>query len=90
MKSTHVPVMNQKHYEISDYCGPDGMMDYNSLVSMLCEDDERDGIIAQKVKERALDGSKGQLLLTSRVAHAERLARLIPGASLVCGKVKAI
>ena len=88
VKSTHVPVMNQKHYEISDYCGPDGMMDYNSLVSMLCEDGERDAIIAQKVKERALDGSKGQLLLTSRVAHAERLSSLIPGASLVCGKVK--
>ena len=28
------------------------------------------------------------MLLTSRVAHAERLSSLIPGASLVCGKVK--
>lgn len=88
VKSSHVQITNPKYYEISRYCGADGMMDYNAMLSMLCEDKERDELIAKKVKERAEEGSKGQLLLTARVAHAERLARLIPGASLVCGRVK--
>ena len=88
VKSTHVKVVNPECYEVADYCGPDGMLDFNSLVSMLCEDESRNELIAKQVKERASQGSKGQLLLTARVSHAERLASMIPGASLVCGRVK--
>jgi superfamily II DNA or RNA helicase len=59
--------------------------DFSAIVEDLCGLEERNALIARMV---AKHGDFPQLVLTSRVDHAEALARLIPDAVAVVGKSK--
>jgi superfamily II DNA or RNA helicase len=59
--------------------------DFSAIVEALCGLPDRNALIARMV---AKHGDFPQLVLTSRVDHAEALARLIPDAVAVVGKSK--
>jgi superfamily II DNA or RNA helicase len=59
--------------------------DFSAIVEALCGLEDRNRLIAHMV---AKHGDFPQLVLTSRVDHAEALARLIPDAVAVVGKSK--
>ncbi len=57
--------------------------DFSAIVEDLCRVEDRNALIARMV---ARHGDYPQLVLTSRVDHAEALAKLIPDAMAVVGK----
>jgi superfamily II DNA or RNA helicase len=59
--------------------------DFTTIVSDLTDNAERNALIAQLVAEH---GTFPQLVLTSRVEHAEALAALIPDAVAVVGRTR--
>ena len=73
-------------YETEDYSGPDGMLDYAKMIESICDNGQRNALIAGRVESLKATRRK-QLVLTARVSHAEALASMIPGSSLLVGKV---
>lgn len=86
IKARHVRVSLAYPYETEDYSGPDGMLDYAKMIGSICGNGQRNEAIAERVE--SLRGTrKKQLVLTARVSHAEALASMIPGSSLLVGRV---
>lgn len=86
IKAKHIRVDVPFKYDVLEYSSEDGMLDYNKMLNAICEKDERNYLIAENVHS-LMGGRKKQLILTARVKHAEVLAKMIEGASLVVGKV---
>lgn len=68
------------------YLSSDGMLDYTKMINSICANDDRNRAIANLVA-KLKPTRKKQLLLTSRVEHAKKLASMIEGASCVVGSI---
>lgn len=79
-------------YKIADLYDSSGMMVYNNLITVLCDDLERTNKILDKVEECYKEGRK-QVILSGRVEHCEQIVELLQergiNALLCTGKVSA-
>lgn len=86
VKASHIGIEIAHRYDVSEYSGYDGMVDYNKMIAAICGCDERNRKIAEKAEEARAEGRK-QIILTARVEHARILSEMIPGSSLCVGKI---
>ena len=89
IKAEHVRVDVPIEWPLEAWCGADGMLDFNALITTLSESEERNAIIVEKARELWEDGRK-QLILCHRVAQAENLAKTCSNfakTSLMTGRV---
>lgn len=91
IKARHVKVELWKEYPLEDYCQPDGMIDFGRLVTMLSDDEERNGIICSQVRNYHQLGKK-QMVLCSRLSQIDYLRDLLVQYGLkvnvITGKVR--
>lgn len=91
IKAKHIKVEWNKHYELEDYCLPDGMIDFTSLTSLLSEDRERNEFIVSYAMD-LFNLKKKQMILCSRLSQIDTLAELLKKedikVSAITGKVK--
>lgn len=89
IKAEHIRVDVPIGYPMESWCGSDGMLDFNALITTLSGNKERNAIIVGKARELWEDGRK-QLILCHRVAQAENLAKACSSfakTSLMTGRV---
>lgn len=74
MKVAVKPVSTQV-VQSREYLGSDGMMNYAKLISYLCENEERNILIARQI---LLNRGKSCLILSDRISHLETLQNMLP------------
>jgi superfamily II DNA or RNA helicase len=91
IKAKHIKVPLYEDYPLEDYCQPDGMIDYGRLVTMLSDDEKRNGIICSNILNYCSQNKK-QIVLCSRLSQIDHLKNLLSSYGLkVCvitGKVR--
>lgn len=87
IKAKHIEFPIDHPYKVEEYCDYDGVLNYSKMLDAICSSQARNYQIATNVIENRMRGRK-QLILTSRLAHAYELQRLIPRSSLCIGKIK--
>lgn len=91
IKAKHVKVELYDDYSIEDYCMPDGMVDFGKLVTLLSEDEKRNGVICSNVLNYH-GMKKRQMVLCMRLNQIDYLKNLLNEYGLkvnvITGKVK--
>lgn len=76
IKAKHIKVELFEDYPIESYCKPDGMIDFGRLITVLSEDEKRNGEICSQVMNYFKMG-KQQLILCSRLNQIDYLKKLL-------------
>ena len=91
IKAKHVKVEVLEDYPIESYCQPDGMIDFGKMVTLLSQDERRNGIICAQVMHYHKMGKK-QLVLCLRLDQIDYLKKLFSQYGLkvnvITGRVK--
>jgi len=84
IKAIQEAVLIEKKYNMAKYLSTDGKTDYAKLIKLLCEDQERNTIITNKIIDRQKEGNHKQLVLVDRVKHAKELKKILLECSCEC------
>lgn len=91
IKAKHIRVNWNKEYDLDDYCQSDGMIDYNALLNLLSEDQERNQMICNEVINYHQQ-KKMQLVLCARLAQIDSLYKMLSKTgmkvNIITGRIK--